>query len=413
VSDLETMWVVVAGLLGLAVILFVGYLIVSTARHRPQGGRHRAPTRQRPHRDAFRTEEPEPEPLKRAAVIVHDPPSSLRRELTAQSVAAAWDEPLWLEVDDLDAAAAAARLALEAGVDVVCVRGDSTIDRGVAGVLAGTETPVTFLPGPVPVQPTDPTEPHGRSAPSTAAAAAAARPATGDQLREALTAALTGQNARVDIGRARLAGAPDPEPQDAERPRRERRLIRRRRTAAGEGAAAEPGSTDPVGTDAEPVGDAAVDAPRSLAGEEIVFLTSFVLGDVVPDDEPTLSTRAVARGLVKGTSFNATVKPDDEEAVTRPSRSLAFTTSPTAATSGALDAYLHASHSIKGWTGVARAMMRKSSRATPLLVPMCSPSFDVTLDRPVDVVVDGAVIGTCPSGHSTISVEPLALVVRR
>jgi diacylglycerol kinase (ATP) len=403
VSDLETMWLVVAGLLGFAVILFVGYLVVSTARHRPKGGRHRAPTRQRPHRDAFRTEEPEPEPLKRAAVIVHDPPSSLCRELTAQSVAAGWDEPLWLEVDDLDAAAAAARQALDAGVDVVCVRGDSTIDRGVAGVLAGTETPVTFLPGPVPVQPTGTAQ---------ADAADVAHPArVGDHVREALRAALTGQNARVDLGRARLASAPDPEPHEAEGPRRQRRIIRRRRTAA-EVTATELGSTDPAQPDAEPA-DEAAGAPLSLAGAEIVFLTSFVLGDVVAHDEPTLSTRAVARGLVKGTSFNATVKAEDEEAVTRPSRSLAFTTSPTAATSGALDAYLHASQSIKGWTGVARAMMRKSSRATPLLVPMCSPSFDVTLDRPVEVVVDGAVIGMCPSGRSTISVEPLALVVRR
>ena len=75
------MWLIVAGVLGLAVIAFVTYLVVITARSRPEGaGRHRAPNRKRPHRDAFRTEEPEPEPLKRAGIIAQDAGPELRRQ---------------------------------------------------------------------------------------------------------------------------------------------------------------------------------------------------------------------------------------------------------------------------------------------------------------------------------------------
>jgi len=186
-----------------------------------------------------------------------------------------------------------------------------------------------------------------------------------------MTTALTGQNSRIDIGRATIAAA-----------------------APAEQSAAEDGGSG--------------DEPR---GEELVFLSSLVIGDIVADDEPALRTRTVARSLVKGTSFTATVKPDDEEAITRPSRSVAFSTR--ADGSAVLDGYLHASQSFKGWTGVARAMMRKSSRATPLLVPMKSVAFTVTLDKPARLTVDGRDVGECPPGESTISVDPLALVVRR
>jgi hypothetical protein len=379
---METMWLVVAGVLGLAVILFVTYLVVRTTRDRPTGGgRHRAPNRKRPHRDTFRTEEPEPVPLKRAGIIAQRCGPQLRTELTSQSIAAGWDEPLWLEADDVDSAARAAREALAASVDVVGVRGDSAVARGVVSVLAGTETPVAFLPSPEeddstesPAH-TDETAESADRAPDRRTQAPRGRLALRSAgIAAAMTTALTGQNARMDIGRARLAPAPPAE--DAAE------------DAAGEG-------TD----ESQP------------NGAEIVFLSSLVIGDIVADDEPALRTRTVARSLVKGTSFTATVKPDDEEAVTRPARSVAFTTR--ADEVAALDGYLHASQSFKGWTGVARAMMRKSSRATPLLVPMRSVAFTVTLDKPARLTVDGREIGECQPGESTISVDPLALVVRR
>ena len=360
-TDTETTWLVVAGILALAVLLFVGYLVTSTARSRPaQGGRHRAPRRKRPHRDTFRTEEPEPEPLKRAAVIAQGADRALRAELSSHSVSVGWDAPLWVDADDLAAAAAGARLALEAGVDVVCVRGDSSIARGVVEVLAGTETPVAFLPDPPSLERTAAEGEEGQAPP----------PHTPVALAAAMTTALTGQNARVDVGRARLA---------------------RKAPHAGEGTRE---SADP------------------LAWDDVVFLHALVLGDVVSHEGPALSTRTVARGLVKGTSFTATVKPDDEEAVTRPARSVAFSTE-AGATGGRLDAYLHASHSLKGWTGVARAMMRKSSRPTPLLVPLRSSAFTVTVDEPVRLTVDGLDVGECGPGESTVAVDPLALVVRR
>lgn len=373
------MWLIVAGVLGLAVIAFVTYLVVSTARSRPEGaGRHRAPNRKRPHRDTFRTEEPEPEPLKRAGVIAQGAGPELRAELTSQSIAAGWDEPMWLEADDVDSAAGAAREALAASVDVVGVRGDSAVARGVVSVLAGTETPVAFLPAPDQGSPpqtgssaaAEPTDPADRSAPVRNRRPAL--PSAG--IAAAMTTALTGQNSRIDIGRAVLAAAPPAE-----------------------------------GTTERTVGDGTDESKPP--GAEIVFLSSLVIGDIVADDEPAVRTRTVARSLVKGTSFTATVKPDDEEAITRPARSVAFTTR--ADDVAALDGYLHASQSFKGWTGVARAMMRKSSRATPLLVPMRSVAFTVTLDKPARLTVDGRDIGECHPGESTISVDPLALVVRR
>lgn len=385
------MWLIVAGVLGLAVIAFVTYLVVRTTRDRPKGpGRHRAPNKKRPHRDAFRTEEPEPEPLKRAGIIAQGAGPELRAQLKAQSIATGWDEPLWLEADDVDSAAQAAREALAASVDVVGVRGDSTVARGVVTVLAGTETPVAFLPAPVEESPAQtgssaadrPADPAARSAPVRNRRAAL--PSAG--IAAAMTTALTGQNSRIDIGRAVLAPA-----------------------AETYGAAADDGP-DAAGADAA---NAAASAPREETGrgEEIVFLSSLVIGDVVGDDEPALRTRTVARSLVKGTSFTATVKPDDEEAITRPARSVAFSTR--ADGSAVLDGYLHASQSFKGWTGVARAMMRKSSRATPLLVPMKSVAFTVTLDKPARLTVDGREVGECHPGESTVSVAPLALVVRR
>lgn len=421
---METIWLVVAGVLGLAVVSFVAYLIISTARSRPKGGgRHRAPSKKRPHRDTFRTEEPDPEPKKRAAVIVQDGHDALRTELTSQSVARDWDEPLWLVVDDVATAAAAARQSLEAAVDVVCVRGDSAIDRGVASVLAGTETPLAFLPGGgsllgvggTPVAADAPgvgaVEPGAPRSPSahTRATWPADDPVSDQALAEAMTTALTGQNTRVHVGRAVLALA---EPVVAAVP--------------GAGAAPDrtanqapdqtPGQTDQAPTNQAP--DQADQAPTNQAPTETVFLYSLVLGDIVPRGEPPLTTKKVAKDLFQGTSFTATVKPDDEEEVTRPARSLTFEIGADqpdadASVSQALDAYLYASQSFKGWTGVARAMMRKASRATPLLVPMRSIAFSVTLDKPAELTIDGQVVGTVQPGESTISLDRHSLVVRR
>lgn len=353
-SDTETLWLVVAGVLGLAVILFVIYLVGSTARSRPKGGKHRAPNKSRPHRDTFRTEDPEPEPLKRAAIIIEGADDTLRHELTAQCTAAGWDQPLWLEVLDGSGALTAAAEAQREGVDVVCVRGGSRVKRAVVTVLAGGETPVSFLPSAV-------DEPDAMSA-FTAAA---------------MTTALTGQNSRIDIGRATL-GSPAPPPVD--------------------------------GPDSE---DEATPIPA------LVFLDRLVIGEVVAADEPALSTKEVARELVKANPFTATVKPDDEEAIIRPSRSISFSTSEQPMQDDGedrrvLDGYLYASRSIKGWTGVARAMLRKSSRGTPLLVPMRSVAFTITLDKPAPLTVDGELLeDEWPAGEASVSVDPLALVVRR
>ena len=386
---METIWLVVAGVLGLAVVGFVAYLIISTARSRPEsGGRHRAPSKKRPHRDTFRTEDPEPEPKKRAAVIVQDGGEPLRAELTSQSVAADWDEPLWLPAHDVASAASAARQALDAGVDVVCVCGASPVERAVVSVLAGSDTPLAFLPVTSTSAPAGPdsreTWPQGD-------------PVSDVALATAMTIALTGQNARVHVGRAVLTTAAD---------------------GHREGAAAMPPKQAPE-QPPEKAPEQAPEQPDQVSAQtETVFLRSLVIGDIVPHDEPALTTRRVAKDLFQGTSFIATVKPEDEEEITRPARSLSFEIGPDQpgtdeSVTQALDAYLYASHSLKGWTGVARAMMRKSSRPTPLLVPMRSVAFTVTLDKPADLTIDGLVVGSVQPGESSISLDRHALVVRR
>ncbi|MDO5502038.1 MAG: hypothetical protein Q4G67_02580 [Actinomycetia bacterium] len=376
-TDAETMWLIVAGALGLAVILFVVYLVGMTARSRPRSeGRHRAPKKDRPHRDTFRTEEPEPEPLKRAAIIIQGSDDALRTQLAAQCAAAGWDEPLWLEVLDGSGAVTAGTEARRDDVDVVCVRGDANVTRSIASVFAGTQTPVSFLPSPSGSAGAGEDAPHAPSThtPSSWPAAVPGpqehSPASAE-MTAAMTTALTGKNSRIDIGRARLG----PE----------------QREDTGDNAAT------PV----------------------LVFLNSLVIGEVVAANEPALSTKDVAKGIVQANPFTATVKPDDEEEIVRPARSISFSTREQAVTDGAeekrvLDAYLYASRSLKGWTGVAKAMMRKSSRATPLLVPMCAPEFTITLDKPATLTVDGAELEEqWPAGETSVCVEPLALVVRR
>lgn len=384
-GDVETMWLVIAGVLGLAVILFVVYLVGSTARSRPRGGgKHRATHKNRPHRDTFRTEDPEPEPLKRAAIIIQGADDSLRTQLTGQCAAAGWDEPLWLEVLDGTGAVTAATEARTDDVDVVCVRGDSSVTRGVASVFAGTETPVSFLPSPDRPLPSSaaPAQAEAAHTPSTWPGAVPGpghdSPAVSAEMTTAMTTALTGKNERIDIGRARLG--PEELPADA-----------------ATGMQDDPASTVPT----------------------VVFLSTLVIGEVVAEDEPALSTKDIAKGIVKANPFTATVKPDDEEAIVRPARSISFATSEQPMTDGdearrVLDAYLYASRSLKGWTGVAKAMMRKASRPTPLLVPMRSPAFTITLDKPATLTVDGEEQDhPWPAGETSVCVEPLALVVRR
>lgn len=376
-GDVETIWLVVAGILGLAVVLFVTYLVASTARNRPRGGgKHRAAHKNRPHRDTFRTEEPEPEPLKRAAVIIQGADDILRTQISDQCAEAGWDSPLWLEVIDGSGAVTAATEARTDAVDVVCVRGDANVTRSVASVLAGTQTPLSFLPSPVvPTGPEDGYAGAGESATHTPSTWPGAVPAPQDrgplpaEMAAAMTTALTGKNSRIDIGRARL-GPEQHEGEESEAP-------------------------------------------------TLVFLSTLVIGEVVPVDEPALRTRDVAKAIVHANPFTATVKPDDEEAIVRPARSISFSTREQSVTDGdeekrVLDAYLYASRSLKGWTGVAKAMMRKSSRATPLLVPMCAPEFTITLDKPATLTVDGAELAQqWPAGETSVCVEPLALVVRR
>lgn len=383
-GDVETIWLVIAGILGLAVILFVVYLVGSTARSRPRGGgKHRATSKNRPHRDTFRTEEPEPEPLKRAAIIIQGADDALRTRLTAQCTAAGWDTPLWLEVLDMDGACTAGTEARTDAVDVVCVRGDAAVMRGVASVFAGTETPVSFLPSPAPAPAPAPSEAGvGTQTPSTWPGAVPGpedHGAVSAEMTAAMTTALTGKNSRIDIGRAVLG-------------------------------------PEETGTAADAPDPGVEQAP---APAEVVFLATLVIGEVVADDEPALSTKDVARGIVRANPFTATVKPDDEEAVVRAARSISFATSEQSMTDGdeqrrVLDAYLYASRSLKGWTGVAKAMMRKASRGTPLLVPMRSPAFTITLDKPATLTVDGQQLEMeWPAGPTTVAVEPLALVVRR
>jgi diacylglycerol kinase (ATP) len=86
---------------------------------------------------------------RQAAVIINPtktPGEDFRSAFQAMCMQEGWAEPLWLETTEDDPGAGQAARALESGVDVVIAAGGDGTVRCVAGVLAGTSTPLGLVP---------------------------------------------------------------------------------------------------------------------------------------------------------------------------------------------------------------------------------------------------------------------------
>jgi diacylglycerol kinase family enzyme len=87
--------------------------------------------------------------VRRAAVVINPAKSvgpALKGAIFRLCETQGWAEPLWLETTVEDPGVGQAREALEAGVDVVIAAGGDGTVRCVAGVLAGTGTPIGLVP---------------------------------------------------------------------------------------------------------------------------------------------------------------------------------------------------------------------------------------------------------------------------
>jgi len=86
---------------------------------------------------------------RRAAVIINptkSPGDDFKSAFQTMCTQEGWGEPLWLETTEDDAGAGQAGKALVSGADVVIAAGGDGTVRCVAGVLAGTDTPLGLVP---------------------------------------------------------------------------------------------------------------------------------------------------------------------------------------------------------------------------------------------------------------------------
>lgn len=347
-------------------VLVVGALLVGIrlGRRRADSGSTSASTvrRDRPPRSHFQDRQT-PTPVRRLAVVVN--PTKLREagaareHMSLEATRLGWDQPLWLETTAEDSGIGQAREALRQDVDLVCVLGGDGTVRNVAGVLAGTPTPLGLLPA------------------GTGNLLARNLGLPLDDRDAAIAIALTGQNRRVDVGRLYIDASGE-----HERPDEQVFLV-----MAG------------LGWDAAMISG----APDRLK-KRVGYLAYAVSG---------------VRNL-RGTRFRARVAVDDKEPLVRSARTVVIgncgrlmggvVLMPQAEVDdGMLDAIVLSPRGIAGWLAMARSLIRRH-RAGAQIDHVRGARIVVRSERPEEVQVDGDVVGSART--ITAQVEPGSLVVR-
>ena len=354
------------GAIVIAILLALGIAGWAGMRDHSPGGAHRGRRwGRRPHRNEFRPEGTVSEtPTRRAAIIINptkfDDLTTVKQQITDESKALGWSEPLFIETTAEDTGQGQAREALERQVDLVCpLGGDGTV-RAVAEILQGTDTPIGLLPG------------------GTGNLLARNLDLPVDDLVDALRVALTGQNKRVDVGRLTIDQSGE-----HERPAQHIFLV-----MAGLGF------------------DAAImaDAPEGLKAK--VGPAAYVVSG--------------ARNL-RGPQFRVRVRIDEHEEFTRRARTVVIgncgkllgglVLMPEAEIDdGQLDTVILSPQGIVGWAAVAARIASKKRKGHERVDHYTSQTIRIRADRPQEVQIDGDTLGKARAINAEI--VPGALVVR-
>ncbi len=358
-------WIVFAAIV-LAILLALGIAGWAGMRDGSSGGAHRGRRwGRRPHRNEFRPEGTVSEtPTRRAAIIINptkfDDLDAVKQQITQESTALGWSEPLFIETTAEDTGQGQTREALERQVDLVCpLGGDGTV-RAVAEVLVGTDTPLGLLPG------------------GTGNLLARNLDLPVDDLGDALRVALTGQNKRVDVGRLTIDQSGE-----HERPAQHIFLV-----MAGLGFDAAIMADAPEGLKAK-VGPAAyvVSGARNLRGPQFRVRVR-----IDEHEEFTRRARTVVIGNCGKLLGGLVLMPDAE------------------IDDGQLDTVILSPQGIVGWAAVAARIASKRRKGHERVDHYTSETVRIRADRPQEVQIDGDTLGKARA----INVEsvPGALVVR-
>jgi YegS/Rv2252/BmrU family lipid kinase len=361
-----------AGWIALGAVVIVLLLALGIAGWASQRGKRAAGAHRgrrwgrRPHRNDFRPEGSvvEDSPKRRAAIIVNptkfDNLATVKKRITASSLRLGWDEPAFIATTERDPGKGQAEQALEGGFDLICpLGGDGTV-RAVAEAMVGSDVPLGLLPG------------------GTGNLFARNLDLPVDDLDDALTVALTGQNKRVDVGRLSVDASGE-----HERPDQYVFLV-----MAGLGF------------------DAAImaDAPERLKAR--VGPAAYVVSG--------------AKNL-RGPQFRVRVRIDDQEEFSRRSRTVVIgncgrllgglVLMPEAQVDdGLLDTLILSPKGIVGWAAVAARLASRRRKGHERVDHHTSREVHVRADRPQEVQIDGDTIGEARA--ISAEVVPGALVVR-
>lgn len=342
--------------------------------------------------DAGEDEDRVPVRVRRAAVVVNptkfeDVPR-VRARVTEVCRRHGWAEPLWLETTAEDPGLGQARHAVEEGVDLVCsLGGDGTV-RTVASALIGTDVPLGLLPG------------------GTGNLLARNLRIPIDSLDSALTAALTGRDARIDTCTLTLL-----RPTTAE-------LVERLED-----------EDDP--TENVELEEAVDDRSSDEATESHHFLVMAGLGfdaEVMAGAPERLKAKVgwaayIVSGLrhLKGPQFVVDITTAEGLRLRRRVRSVlvgnvgrltgGMILMPDAKhDDGIMDMVLLSPEGLVGWAAASVQIMTRQRKGHQRVDHHTCTRVTVRSDKPVELQLDGDTMGTASAME--ITVEPASLVVR-